>query len=62
MKVGNRVTYSMYPGYDGTIIRVEQYGNTPLYVVDWDDKCPMTGHKKPTSTTASELRIINDIG
>ncbi len=59
MKSGNRVKYRLGPGYTGTIIGVEQYGNTPIYIVDWDDRCPMTGYRKPTSTVASELEVIN---
>ena len=60
MKAGNRVKYKSNPACLGTIIGVEQYGNTPIYIVDWDDKCPMTGYRKSTSTVASELELINE--
>ena len=60
MKVGSRVKYILVPRYTGTIVEVEQYGNAPLYVVEWDDLCPMTGRRGCTSTTSSELEVINE--
>ena len=60
MKVGNRVKYKLFSGHTGTIVEVEQYGNTPLYIVEWDDLCPMTGRRGRTSTASSELKVINE--
>ena len=58
MEIGSRVKYKMFSDYTGTIVKVEQYGNTPLYVVEWDDLCPMTGRKGRTSTVENELKVV----
>jgi len=58
MEIGNRVKYKMFSGYTGTIVEIEQYGSTPLYVIEWDDLCPMTGRKGRTSTVENELKVI----
>ena len=58
MKVGDRVTYKMLRGYTGTVVSTEQDGNTQVYVVEWDDLCPMTGRKGHSSTLKSELSLI----
>ena len=60
MKLGDRVKYKLVSGHTGTIVEVEQYGNTSLYVVEWDDLCPMTGRRGCTSTVSSELKVINE--
>lgn len=60
MKLGDRVKYKLVSGYTGTIVEVEQHSNTPLYIVEWDDLCPMTGRRGCTSTVSSELRAISE--
>jgi hypothetical protein len=58
MKQGDRVIYKLFTGYVGTIIGIEQCGNTHLYIVEWDDLCSMTGRKGYTSTVPSELKVV----
>ena len=59
MKVGNSIVYKA-DGSTGIIIAVEQYGNTPTYVINWDDKCPMTGLKRPTPVLITEVRKLRE--
>ena len=58
MKAGDSVRSTVFPNHTGVIIEIEQYGNTPLYVVKWDDKCPMTGRKGCSSTVPSEIEVV----
>tara|TARA_R100000664_G_scaffold34166_1_gene54573 strand:+ start:8650 stop:8838 length:189 start_codon:yes stop_codon:yes gene_type:complete len=60
MKIGDRVLYRLFSGHTGTIVDIEQHGNTPMYVVQWDELCPMTGQRKPTSTVSGELEVLSE--
>ena len=55
MKVGDTIVYKT-DGSTGVIVAIEQYGNTPTYIVEWSDKCPMTGRKGQSPVLAIEIR------
>ena len=60
MKVGNRVAYKLFAGHTGTIVETVQYGNTQLYVVEWDGLCPLTGRRGRSEVMTGELECINE--
>ena len=58
MEIGNRVEYKMLTGFTGTVVATEQSGNTRLFIVEWDDLCPMTGRRGTSETVEAELKAI----
>ena len=59
MKVGTKVAFKEDKQKTGTIIAVEQYGNTPTYVVEWENGCPLTGRKAPSAVLITEIKEVN---
>ena len=56
MKTGTRVAFKEDKQKTGTVIAVEQYGNTQTYLVQWDNGCPNTGYRKaPTHILKTEV-------
>ena len=60
MKVGDLVAFRTDLSITGTIVDIEQYGNTPAYFVKWDDSCPLTGRRGKTSVLSSELIVVKN--
>ena len=61
LEVGDTVVWRANEDNIGTIIDIEQYGNTPTYTVEWNDnRCPLTGHRDTTSLLSAEIRKTNE--